>query len=173
MGLNPYMKPQIRSATVSDLPAINDIYNHYVVHSLCTYQENPGSSEARRSWFESHGEHYPIIVAEAGGEIVGYGSLSPFHIRSAYRFTVENSVYVRHDLLGRGFGSALLADLISRGRARGFHAIIALIDSTQESSLRVHESHGFVRCGHLKEVGFKFGRWLDVFYLECLLSRPE
>jgi phosphinothricin acetyltransferase len=163
-------KTLIRPATPADLAAINDIYNYYVIHSVCTYQEVPSSPDERRSWFDVHGPSHPITVAEIGQEVVGYGSLSPFHERSAYRLTVENSIYVRHDFIGQGIGTALLADLISRARSLGHHAIIAGADSEQTASLHFHERHGFVRCAHLKQVGFKFGRWLDVIYLELLLS---
>ena len=86
----------IRPATRADLPAINDIYNHYVVHSTCTYQETPEPIEGREAWFERHGATHPITIAEMDGAIVGWASLSPYHARSAYRFTVENSVYVDH-----------------------------------------------------------------------------
>jgi len=162
-------KTLIRSATLTDLAAINEIYNHYVTNSVCTYQEVPSTADERRRWFDAHGPNHAIIVAELDGQIVGYGSLSSFHQRSGYRFTAENSVYVRHDLLGRGIGGELLAELIRRARSLGYRAIIAAVDSEQESSFRLHERSGFVRCGHLKQIGFKFGRWLDVIYLQYLL----
>ena len=92
----------IRPATESDLVAINDIYNHYVLHSTCTYQEEPEPLAARQQWFRSHGGKHPVIVAEAGGRVVGWGSLSTYHSRCAYRHTVENSVYVHHQFHGRG-----------------------------------------------------------------------
>src|SRR3954468_23228010 len=112
---------RIRPATAADLAAINDIYNHYVLHSTCTYQEEPEPMDGRRAWFERHGAAYPVTLAKQGGEVVGWGSLSPFHARSAYRRTVENSVYVRHDLHRRGIGRLLLADLIERARDVGHH----------------------------------------------------
>src|SRR5438552_5697839 len=108
--------PLIRLATESDLVAINDIYNHYVGTSTCTFQEEPETIESRRRWFAAHGARHPITAAELDGVVVGWGSLSPYHTRSAYRFSVENSVYVRHDLQRRGIGALLLADLIDRAR---------------------------------------------------------
>src|SRR5580693_8200181 len=96
-------------AAEADLAAINDIYNHYVLHSTCTYQEEPEPIERRRDWFAHHGVPHPIIVAEAEGEVVGWGSLSAFHARSAYRRTVEDSIYVHHEQQRRGIGSLLLA----------------------------------------------------------------
>ncbi len=125
----------------------------------------------RQQWFERHDEKHPVIVAELEGEIVGWGSLSPYHPRSAYRHTVENSVYVHHRFQRRQIGSRLLQDLIRRARGLEHRAIIALIDANQPASLALHARFGFEKVGHLKQVGFKFGRWLDVTYLELLLAR--
>ena len=94
----------IRLATESDLVTINDIYNHYVLHSTCTYQEEPEPLDSRRRWFRHHGEKHPVIVATADSQVVGWGSLSPYNERSAYRHTVENSIYIRHQHLRRGIG---------------------------------------------------------------------
>ena len=159
----------IRRATEADLVAINDIYNHYVLHSTCTYQDEKEPIEDRRSWFHHHGEKHPVTVAEANGQVVGWASLSPYHPRSAYRHTVENSVYVHHQHHRRGIGSALLRDLIDRSRAIGHRAIIAGIDGEQAASVALHAKFGFQKVGHLQQVGFKFGRWLDVIYMELLL----
>jgi phosphinothricin acetyltransferase len=160
----------IRPATDADLPAINDIYNHYVLHSTCTYQEAPESMEGRRRWFAHHGEAHPIIVAEAENRIVGWGSLSAYHARSAYRRTVENSVYVHHELHRRGIGSVLLEELITRARSLRHHVIIAAIDGEQPASVALHARFGFQKVGHMKHLGFKFNRWLDVIYMELLLE---
>jgi phosphinothricin acetyltransferase len=162
-------KTPIRSASVADLPAINDIYNYYVANSNCTYDQAPLSPDDRRRWFESHGAIHPVIVAEIDGEVVAFGALSPFRPRSGFRFTAENAVYVRHDLTGRGIGTAMLNDLLDRARQLGYRSIIAVIDAGQSSSIRLHERHGFARCAHLHQAGFKFGKWLDVIYLELLL----
>lgn len=159
----------IRPATVSDLGAINAIYNHFVLHSTCTYQEEPSSSEERAAWFAAHGPKHPVTVAERDGEIVGWGSLSKFHPRSAYGRTVENSIYVRHDLHRQGIGVALLSDLVERAKAAGHHTILALIDTEQQGSIVLHEKLGFVEVGRLRQVGFKFGRWLDVVYLQRMV----
>jgi phosphinothricin acetyltransferase len=160
----------VRDVLPADLSAINDIYNHFVQHSTCTYQEEPESMEGRRRWFRHHGERHPVIVAEVDGQVIGWGSLSAYHARSAYRFTVENSVYIHHKHHRRGIGSLLLQDLISRARSLGHRAIIAGIDADQPASIALHGKFGFVEVGHLKQVGFKFGRWLDVIYLELLLK---
>src|SRR5580698_2909726 len=109
----------IRVATESDLVAINDIYNYYVPRSTCTYQEQPETMESRRRWFDNHGEKHPVTVAVANGQVIGWGSLSPFRERSAYRYTVENSVYIHHEHHRRGIGALLLEDLIVRSRSLG------------------------------------------------------
>ena len=160
----------IRPATSADLDAINAIYNHYVHHSTCTYQEQPSTAQERAAWFASHGLTHPITVAELAGDVVGWGSLSPYHVRSAYRRTVENSVYVRHDAHRRGIGSALLADLVERATALGHRTIIAGIDAEQAPSVALHHRFGFVQVGHLRQVGFKFGRWLDVIYMQRMVG---
>ena len=163
----------IRPATGSDLVAINDIYNHYVLHSTCTYQEDPEPLAGRRQWFKHHGDQHPVIVAEAGGRVVGWGSLSAYHPRSAYRRTVENSVYVHPRQHRRGIGLRLLRELIVRARKLGHHAIIAGIDAGQPASVALHAKFHFEPVGHMKQVGFKFGRWLDVVYMELILDRAK
>lgn len=167
----PIADYRIREATVGDLPAINDIYNHYVLHSTCTYQEEPETIEARQAWFDRHGPSHPVTVAvDAAGTVLGWASLSAYHPRSAYRFTVENSVYLRHDVRGRGLGRALLADIVARARALGHHSIIALIDADQPTSVVLHAKAGFVEAGRMKQVGYKFGKWLDVVYMQLMLQ---
>jgi L-amino acid N-acyltransferase YncA len=160
----------IRLATESDLVAINDIYNHYVLHSTCTYQEEPEPLDSRRRWFSHHGEKHPVIVATADSQVVGWGSLSPYNERSAYRHTVENSIYIHHQHLRRGVGSLLLQELIVRCCSLGHRIIIAGIDGEQKASVALHTKFRFEKVGHLKKVGFKFGRWLDVIYMELSLA---
>ena len=160
---------QIRLAGTSDLRAINDIYNHYVLHSTCTYQEKSETLASRRKWFKHHGKEHPITVALKDGQVVGWGSLSAYHPRSAYRRTVENSVYVRHDCRGCGIGGLLLKDLIARARTAGHRAIIAAIDGNQPPSIALHAKFKFKNVGRFKEIGFKFKRGLDVVYMELLL----
>lgn len=162
-------KPTIRDAASADLPAINDIYNHYVRHSTCTYQLQAETMADRQAWFERHGPGHPVIVAQAGGEILGWGCLSPLHSREAYRFTVENSVYARADSHRQGIGQMLLAELIGRARQAGHHSIIAIISADQDASIALHAKLGFVEVGRFREVGFKFDRWLDVVYMQLRL----
>ena len=138
----------IRLATPTDLPAINDIYNHYVFSSTATYQTEPETIEARIAWFARHGPAHPVTVAELDNRVIGWGSLSPFHPRAAYARTVENSVYVHHQYQRQGIGRALLADLIDRARALQHHVIIALIDGEQAASIKLHTAYGFTAAGH-------------------------
>lgn len=159
----------IRAATGADLPVILDIYNYYVAHSTCTYQIEPDTDEKRRDWFANRGSAHPVTVAEMGGAVVAWASLSPWNPRGGYARTVEASIYVRHDLLRRGIGSALLADLIERAHALGHHAILGGVCTTQTASLALQERFGFRQVGCLREVGFKFGRWLDVALMELVL----
>jgi phosphinothricin acetyltransferase len=161
----------IRLAIPDDLVAINDIYNHFVLTSTCTYQTEPETMDARRAWLDAHGHAHPATVALDGDQVVGWGSLSAFHKRAAYSRTVENSVYVHPQHHRKGIGGALLADLIARAAALGHHTIIAGIDAEQTPSIALHEAQGFERVALLKEVGFKFDRWLHVIYMQRILGR--
>jgi len=166
------MRVEIRSAEEGDLPAINAIYNHYVVNATCTYQFRPETAESRLEWFRRRGEKHPVTVAEIGGEVVGWGSLNVFNSREAYSWTVENSVYVHPEWHRRGVGRALLEDLIARARTLRHRTIIAGISAEQSASVALHEALGFAKVGHLREVGYKFGQWLDVVTYQLLLERP-
>jgi phosphinothricin acetyltransferase len=159
----------IRLARTDDLAAINDIFNHYVAHSTCAFQLEPETLADRAAWFAAHDEAHPVVVAEADGGVVGWAALSPFHTRCAYRYTVEPSIYVRQDRLGQGIGTALLADLLERGRAAGHHSLVALICTENAASLAMCAKAGFVEVGRLREVGYKFSRWLDVAYMQLML----
>ena len=159
----------VRPATASDLPAINALYNHYVLHSTCTYQETPETEEGRKHWFAAHDAAHPVIVVELNNQIAGWGSLSPYHLRSAFRFTVEDSVYVLPQYQRRGLGAALLQNLLSQAADAGHHTVIAAIDSEQAASITLHTRFGFEKATLLKQVGFKFGRWLDVLYMQRLI----
>lgn len=159
----------IRPASFDDLASINSIYNHYVPTSTTTYQEVESTMQERIAWFNGRDDRHVVTVAEREGEIVGWGCLNPFRARSGYRFTVEDSVYVRPDRQRCGIGSAILRDLIGRARQNGFHTMIAGIDAEQAASVALHSRLGFIECARLHEVGFKFNRWLDVIFMELKL----
>jgi phosphinothricin acetyltransferase len=160
---------RLRDANVADLPVINEIYNHYVLHSTCTYQTEPVTAEQRAAWFAEHGPRHPVIVAELDGRVAGWGSLSRFHPRRAYEHTVEDSVYLHPEKRGRGLGTALLEELVARARRLGHHTVIAVISADQPASIALHRKLGFVEAARLREVGFKFGRWLDVVWMQRLM----
>ena len=162
---------EIRHATHTDLPGILEVYNDAVLNTTATYDYEPRTIEHRTAWFEDHERsNYPVFVAiNEAGKLVGWSALNRYHDRIGYRFTTENSVYVAADHRGQGIGKRLLAPLIDAARARQLHAILAAIDATNEASIRLHARFGFERVGLFKQVGFKFGRWLDVVYMERLI----
>jgi L-amino acid N-acyltransferase YncA len=159
----------LRLATLADCEAIHSIYNHYVIHSTCTYQTEPDPIEARRAWFSARGPEHPVTVLELAGKIVGWGALSRFHLRQAYTRTVETTVYLDHDYRGQGLGRVIVTDLIERANALNHHTIIALVSAEQAGSLALHEKLGFKRAGLLVQAGYKFEQWLDVVYLQKML----
>jgi len=161
----------IRPAERSDLPGILEIYNDAVLRTTATYDYEPRTLEHRIQWFEERRrDDFAMFVAVAEqGLVVGWSALNPYHARIGYRFTTENSVYVSADRRGQGIGKLLMAPLLEAAQARGLHAIIAAIDASNEASIRLHASFGFVQVGHFKETGFKFGRWLDLVYMEKLV----
>lgn len=162
--------PLLRTAVAADAAALCDIYNHYVRTDTCTYTETLDDPAARAAWLAGHGPRHPVVVLEHQGEVVAWGALSAFRERSGYRHTVEDSIYCREDWRGRGLGRRLLDHLVAEAKALGHHAIIAAISADQPRSLALHARAGFTEVARLREVGTKFGRWLDVVYLELLLN---
>jgi phosphinothricin acetyltransferase len=160
---------QVRRATVGDAEAIRRIYNAEVLGSTATFDLVPRSVDDQRKWLAEHAGPYPAVVAECRGHLAGFGSLSPYRSRPAYATTVEDSVYVERDKRAQGVGKLLLEELVSVGAAHGFHAVIARIANGQEASIGLHLSCGFQQVGVEREVGRKFGQWLDVVLMERLL----
>ena len=161
---------RIRDAGPDDAAAIHSIYAYHVLNGLATFEEVPPPlEEMRRRYDAITAAGLPYLVAEHAGATAAYGYCSPYRTRSAYRYTLEDSVYVRHDLIGRGLGSALLAELIARAAALGYRQLVAVIgDSAHAASIALHARHGFLRVGTLRSSGFKFGRWVD----SVLMQRP-
>ncbi len=160
----------IRLATVNDLDAIRAIFNYYVTHSTCTFQIALETAEERLAWFRGRAERHPVTVAEVGGEIIGWAALSPWKSRCAYARSAETSVYVHHTHHRRGIGRALLLDLITRAQATGLRTIIGGTTTDQSASLALQSALGFEPVGTFRQVGYKFDRWLDVTYMQLILS---
>ncbi len=163
----------IRRATTSDLPAITGIYNDAILNSTATFDTEPKSLEEAAGWLASHGDRYPVLVAELDGEVVGWSSLSQWSDRRAYDGTAETTFYVAAGHRGRGVGRALKAAIIDEARRFGLHSLIARVAEGSDASLHLNESFGFRRVGTLKEVGHKFGRMLDVHILQKMLGEES
>ena len=162
--------PDLRPARAADVPAIEAIYAHHVLHGLATFEEvPPGTAEMARRLEEIAGRGLPCLVAEEAGRLLGYAYAAPYRARSAYRFTLEDSIYLDPAAVGRGIGSGLLAALIDAGTAWGGRQMLAVIgDSGNAASIAVHARAGFRHAGTFRAVGFKFGRWVDT----VLMQRP-
>lgn len=159
----------IRPAARDDAGAINDIQNHYVVHSTATFLTEPLTLEQRLTWLDEHSPAHPVIVALVDGAVVGWGSLEVFRGRPAYRQTAELSVYIHRNWHRRGIGRAIVEELVARARALSHHALVGGCCSESTAVIALLEATGFSRVAHFREVGHKFGRWLDVVFLQRLL----
>ena len=159
----------VRLATMDDAEAIRAIYNREVTGSTVTFDLVPRTEDEQRVWIDEHSGAWPAVVAVDGDRVVGFGCLSPFRHRPAYRTTVEDSVYVHHEARGRGVGRALLEELVTLAQAHGFHAILAHVVGGHEASIALHTACGFEPAGLQREVGRKFGRWLDVVVMQRIV----
>lgn len=160
----------IRPARPADLSAINGIFNHYVAHSTCVWTTTPCSEAERAAWHEEHDSSMPVLVAESGGHVIGWGALGSFRTAYTLAGTLEDSVYVHHNFHRRGVGSRLLSELIGAARRGGLHSILANISADQTPSIRLHEKLGFQQVAHLRQVGRKFNQWFDAVYMQLLLA---
>lgn len=161
----------IRFAREADLPEILEIYNEVILHTTAVYTYQPHTPEMRKAWYDDKMKAgYPVFVAEEDGNVIGLSSYGPFRAWPAYKYTVENSVYVAESSRGKGVAKLLMQPLIDDARSQGYHAIIAGIDAANEPSIRLHRSFGFGEVAHFREVGYKFGRWLDLTFMELLLE---
>ena len=161
---------KIRQATENDLPEILAIYNDVILHTTAVYDYEPHTLEMRKQWFKTKQEQgFPVFAATENEKIVGLSSIGPFRAWAAYKYSVENSVYVASDSRGKGIGKLLIPPLIDSAKQLKLHTIIAGIDATNEASLKLHEHFGFKEVAHFKEVGYKFDRWLDLKFLQLIL----
>ena len=161
----------MRLAELSDAEAIRDIYNHEVIHTAATFDLVPRSLPDQESWLQARSGAFSAIVAvdDTTAEVVGFGALSPYKERAAYRTSVEDSVYVHRDRAGEGIGSLIVGELIHMAETSGFHAMFARINASGEASIALHRKWGFELVGVEKEVGRKFNRWHDVALMQRLL----
>ena len=159
----------VRLARATDAEAIRTMYNLEVTESTVTFDLVPRTVADQEAWLAEHEGVHPAVVAEAEGEVVAFGSLGPYRSRPAYATTVEDSVYVRRDRRGAGYGRAVLGELVRLGTVHGFHAVMGRIVGGHEASIGLHAACGFDPVGVEREVGRKFGRWLDVVVMQRLL----
>ena len=170
----PMMPILVRDATEEDLPGILAIYNDAILATTAVYQYTPHTLEMRREWMqEKHSAGYPVLVAVEDGKVVGFGSLGVWRAAAAYKYTAENSVYVAADQRGRGIGRLLLSRLVEAACELDMHAIMAVVDAENTVSIGLHEAFGFEQVAYFKQVGRKFGRWLDLVFLELVLDTPQ
>jgi L-amino acid N-acyltransferase len=164
----------IRPATEHDLTAILRIYNYAVEHTTAVFEYRPQTIEMRREWFRAkQAASLPVLVADEAGGVQGFATYGPFRAWPAYKYSVEHSVYVDPAVHRQGIGSALVRAVLDEARARDVHVVMAGITSDNGVSLRLHERLGFKEVAHIPEVGFKFGRWLDLKLLQIVLDTPR
>ena len=164
------MNVTVRPATVDDAQDIAGIYNHYIEHTVITFEEDPVPAHEMASRIaEVQALSLPWLVAEIDARVVGYAYAGKWKPRSAYRYAVETAIYLEQGLQGRGIGTTLYAALLPALRASGIHAAIGGVALPNDASVALHEKLGFTRIGHFREVGWKLGRWIDVGYWEIVL----
>jgi L-amino acid N-acyltransferase YncA len=163
-------EPLIDDASRRDLPEILAIYNEVIRNSTAVYSEDEFTPARGLMWFDAKREHgFPLVVARDVSGVAGFGSFGEFRAWPCYRHSVEHSVHVRADCRGQGIGRALVTELLGRAATMGKHVMIAGIDADNAVSIGLHRSLGFTAVGHFHEVGFKFGRWLDLVFMQCIL----
>jgi phosphinothricin acetyltransferase len=160
---------EIRPATEGDLPAILDITNEVVLNGTASFDLEPRTIEQQREWVKQFEGPYVLLVAEDAGEIVAWGCLHPYGGKPGYRFSAENSVYIRDGRRRQGLGRAMLQALIAAAQAGGLHTLIARVTTDNTASIALHESLGYREIGREREVGYKFERWLDVAVLQLMV----
>ncbi|MCQ4230734.1 GNAT family N-acetyltransferase [Pseudomonas stutzeri] len=176
--LEPFLKElnvQIRDALDTDLAGILRIYNDAVENSTAIWNDRIVDLDNRRAWLaERHDQGYPVLVAiDEEGQVAGYASFGPWRPHDGFRHTVENSVYVSPDHRGSGIGRSLMKALIERARMLDKHVMVAFIESENRASVHMHQQLGFIHVGQMRQVGCKFGRWLDLTMMQLTLNRTS
>ena len=161
---------KIRVAMLKDLKGITEIYNHAILNTTATFDTEPKTVQEQKKWFKEHGSKNPIVVAEIDKEIVGFASLSKYSTRCAYSDTAEISIYIKEKYRGKGIGKKLIKEIVDTGEKTGIHAIISRIAEGNKISIHLHDIVGFKHVGIYKEVGYKFGKRLDVYLMEKIYN---
>jgi phosphinothricin acetyltransferase len=160
----------ICNANQDDLPAILAMYNDVIMNTTAVYDYEPHTLEMRRTWYNLKQEQgIPVFVAMEDDKLVGFSSYGPFRAWAAYKYSVENSIYVAASHRGKGIAKLLMQPLIDAATANGLHTILAGIDASNETSIHLHENFGFQKVALMKEVGFKFNKWLDLVFMQLIL----
>ncbi len=159
----------IRPVQLNDAAAIAEIYNHYILHSTVTFEKEIVSSEQMAHRISNHSSHHPWLVLEENKAIIAYAFATPWKGRAAYQLSVETSIYLSFNHQGKGIGTRLYTQLIETLKLKNFHSLLGGIALPNEKSIRLHQKLGFKKVAHLKEVGYKFDRWVDVTYWQILL----
>ncbi|CAA9529774.1 MAG: hypothetical protein AVDCRST_MAG73-834 [uncultured Thermomicrobiales bacterium] len=170
MDDTPRIPTTVRPAQDADIPAITRVYNQGIADRLATLETEPRDEDERRAWLLGRGERHPVLVAERGGEVVGWGCLNPFSPRPAYRFVADFSVYVGREARGGGVGGALLAALIAAAGRLGYHKLVLAAFPFNEAGMRLYARFGFREVGVYREQGMLDGRWVDTVVMELLLD---
>ena len=160
----------IRRATLADLPAITDIYNEAILTTNATFDSEVKTAEQQEAWFKGHNSSHPIMVAQNEAEVIAWASLSEWSTRCAYANTAEISIYVKEPFRGRGIGKRLMSEIMLAGERCGLHTVLARITDGNQASVHLHELAGFEDVGVMREVGFKFGRLLDVRMMQHIYA---
>lgn len=165
------MEIKIRHATFKDLAAILEIVNHAILNTTAIYDYDARTLEEQKSWLEEkQATGFPVLIAEQNNEVMGFGTFGSFRVKIGYRFTVEHSVYVSENAIGKGIGTLLLQKLIDLAREQNYHSMIGVIDASNSGSIAFHKKFGFVEAGVLKQAGYKFDQWLNVSLMQLLLK---
>ncbi len=160
----------VRNAAEHDVAKILSIVNHAIVNTTANYNYEPQTVEDQSEWFEKKmALQLPVIVAEVDGNVVGFGTYGMFREKIGYRFTVEHSVYIDSEFIGKGIGKEILRELIILAKAAGLKVMIGGIDADNKNSIEFHRKFGFEECGVVKSAGYKFGRWLDLMFMQLIL----
>lgn len=166
------MNTIIRDANFEDIPQVLAIVNHSILYSTSNYSYQIQTLEYQLEWYKKKlASGFPILVADCEGKTVGFGTYGSFREKIGYQFTVEHSVYVAEENIGKGIGKLLLRRLIKKAKSEGFHSMIGVIDASNKDSIVFHKKFGFIENGTIKEVGFKFNKWLDATIMQLFLKK--